>query len=62
MLGAGTTWMSEATPAVTLLWRYGKGGFSLRQHIVNMCSDQTAKIRICALLLRLREEQEQEQE
>ena len=55
-LGVGATWMSEATQAVALLCKYGEGGPSPRQHIIDMCSDQTAKVGARTLLSRLREE------
>lgn len=55
-LGVGATWMSEAMQAVALLRKYGRYGSSPRQHVVNMCSDQTSKIGARTLLTRLREE------
>ena len=58
VLGVGAVWMLEVMQAVVLLCKYGEGGLSPRQHIIDMCSDQTAKIGTCMLLSRLGEDQE----
>jgi hypothetical protein len=56
-LGMGATWMSEAAQAVMLLRKYGEHGSSPRQHVIDMCSDQTTKIGARALLFKLRGEE-----
>ncbi|KAI9573822.1 hypothetical protein HD554DRAFT_2166606 [Boletus coccyginus] len=59
-LDVGATWMSEAAQAVALLRKYGKRGSSPRQHVVDMCSDQTTKIGARTLLFKLRGEDKEQ--
>jgi hypothetical protein len=56
-LGMGATWMSEVAQAIMLLRKYGEHGSSPRQHVIDMCSDQTTKIGAHALLFKLRGEE-----
>ena len=58
-LGVGLMWMSEATQAVALLHKYGKHGVTLRQHVIEMCSDHTSKMGQHLLLMKLRKEEDQ---
>ena len=54
-----STWMSEATQAVALLHKYGERDITLRQHVIETCSDHTSKMGQHLLLTKLRKEEDQ---